>query len=128
MAPLARGPASRNVSCRSPVSQRGRNVKNLSLGKHLLVEVAPGLLDSDTTGMWLLMADLQYALRYLDKKNAPRRAATFPTVQRHARHTYDELVGLLPRLTISDDNRRQLEAQLSVLKARLILSGEVIPS
>ena len=103
-------------------------MKNLSLGKHLLVEIAPGLVDSDTTGMRLLMADLQYALNYLDKKHAQRHAAAFPTIQRHARHTYDELGGLLPRLTISGDNRRQLEAQLSVLKTRLIQLGEDIPN
>jgi uncharacterized membrane protein YccC len=103
-------------------------VKNPLLGKHLLVEVAPGLVDSDTTGMWLLMADLHYALSYLGEEDRQRHAATFPTIQRHARRTYDELVGLLPRLTISADNRRQLEAQLAVLKTRLIQLGEEIPN
>jgi len=103
-------------------------MKNQSSGKHLLSEVAPNLLDSDPTGMWLLMADLQYALTYLDEKEGQRYAATFPAIQRHARRTYDEIVGLLPRLTISDENRRQLEARISVLKTRLIQLGEDISS
>lgn len=111
------------------VARHGRrSVTNLISGKHLLSEVAPNLLDSDPTGMWLLMADLHYALTYLDEKEAPRYAATFPTIQRHARRTYDELVGLLPRLTTSDENRRQLEAQIAVLKTRLIQLGEDIPN
>jgi hypothetical protein len=75
----------------------------LGSGKRLLIEIAPSLIDLDKTGLALLLTDLQVALGYRDRKEAQASAATFQTIQRHARRTYDEVVGLLPRLTISDE-------------------------
>jgi hypothetical protein len=97
-------------------------------GKHLLVEIAPNLVDSDHTGMTLLLTDLQVALEYLDKKEAQLNAVSFQIVQGHARHTYDEILSLLPRLMLSDDNRRHLDAQIAVLKMRLLQLGEALPT
>jgi hypothetical protein len=68
--------------------------------------------------------DLQAALAYLHGKDATADATTFMMTQRHAHRTYDEAVSVLDSLNTSDRNRRYLEAQLAVLKTRLMLSGE----
>jgi hypothetical protein len=40
--------------------------------KHLLIDVAPNLIDSEPTGLLLLSTDLQVALEYLNRQGAPR--------------------------------------------------------
>jgi hypothetical protein len=40
--------------------------------KHLLIDVAPNLIDSDPTGMTLLSTDLHVALVYLNRHDALR--------------------------------------------------------
>ena len=97
---------------------------SLPSSRHLLVDLAPNLINSDRTGVQLLLTDLQVALTFLDGKDTNRDVATVLTIQRHARRTYDEVVGLLPHLTISDARRRELQVQISVLKARLVQLGQ----
>jgi hypothetical protein len=88
------------------------------------MELAPNLINSDPTGMKLLLTDLQVALAHLDKKDTLRDPVSILTVQRHARRTYDEAVALLPQLTISDDNCRYVQSQIALLKLRLVQLGE----
>ncbi len=82
------------------------------------------LIEPDSGGLTLLLMDLQAAVAYLCKKDAPEDAITFATVQRHARRTYDEAVRVLDGLTVADDTRRYLESQLALGKMRLLLVGE----
>jgi|SRR6185312_7543301 len=105
----------------------GATVDSLT-DKPLPVEFDPPLLDADYTGIALLMTDLQVALTYLDCKEGRRDTASFQAILRHARRTYDELLGVLPHLSISDDNRRHLDLQLPVLQMRLMRFGEEFPS
>ena len=84
----------------------------------------PDLIDSDTGGLMLLMADLQAALAYLHGKDASQDAITFLMIQRHAHRRYDESTSVLDTLTVPDHRRRYLESQLAILKTRLMLLGE----
>ena len=77
----------------------------------------------DSTGMNLLMTDLQLSVGYLEKKRL-RNSARSRTIQRHARHTYNEAVRLLAVQPFSEKNRRHLEAQAAILKDRLTQLGE----
>ena len=92
--------------------------------RHWPAGLAVDLIDSDSMGLTLLLMDLQAALAYLYGKDAPEDATTFIMIQRHARRTYDEAVSLLDSLSTSDRNRRYLEAQIAVLKTRLMLLGQ----
>jgi hypothetical protein len=94
--------------------------------KHLLIDVAPNLIDSDPTGMTLLSTDLHVALVYLNRHDAPRGSATLLARQRHARHAYDEAIALLPRLSLNDERRSCLRAQLAALRVRLRQLGETL--
>jgi hypothetical protein len=94
--------------------------------KHLLIDVAPNLIDSEPTGLLLLSTDLQVALEYLNRQDAPRGSATLRARQRHARHAYDEAIALLPRLSLNDERRSSVEAQLAALRVRLRQLGEKV--
>lgn len=85
---------------------------------------APILIDSVPAELWLLLADLHGALMYLEKRENPSYAATFPMIHRHAWCTYDEIIGVLPGLTISDEKRQLLAARLAVLETRLTQLGD----
>ena len=92
--------------------------------KHLLIDVAPNLIESEPTGILLLSTDLQVALEYLNRQDAPQGSAKLLARQRHARHAYDEAIALLPRLSLDDERRSSLKAQLAALRARLLQLGE----
>jgi hypothetical protein len=99
------------------------NVNSLQ-AKHLLIDLAPNLIDSDPTGMTLLSTDLHVALESVNRHDAPRGSATVQTRQRHARHAYDEAIALLPRWSLDDERRSCLESQLTALRVRLRQLGE----
>lgn len=84
----------------------------------------PDLIDPDYTGMVLLLTNLHAAVAYLERMVTQPQAAAGQTFRCYARHTYDEMIGMMPRLVFSDDHRRRLESQLAVLKVRLIQLGE----
>jgi len=90
---------------------------------HLLGGLPLLSVNRDSTGMNLLMADLQLSLGYLEKKRL-RNSARSRTIRRHARHTYNEAVRLLAVQPFSEKNRRHLEAQAAILKDRLTQLGE----
>jgi hypothetical protein len=97
---------------------------NAFQAKHLLIDVAPNLVDSDPTGILLLSTDLHVALVYLNRCDAPRGSTTLLARQRHARHAYDEAIALLPRLSLNNERRSCLQAQLTALRVRLRQLGE----
>lgn len=92
--------------------------------KYLSADFGARFIDSDSGGLTPLLMDLRAALAYLTKKDASQDITTFGMIRRHARRTYDEAVSVLDSLTVSDLRRRYLEAQLAVLKGRLMLLGE----
>ena len=92
--------------------------------KHLLIEVAPNLLDSDPTGITLLLTDLHVARTFLDRRDAAQGSATLLSRQRHARHAYDEGINLLSRLSLSERQRSLLKRHLALLRERLERLGE----
>jgi hypothetical protein len=106
------------------LDSKGECFLNSPASRHLLVELVPNLIDSDPTGMKLLLTDLQVALAHLDKEGTLGDSASHHTIRRHARRTYEEAVALLPRLIIRDDNRRYLQSRIALLKFRLAQSGE----
>jgi hypothetical protein len=85
------------------------------------------LADRNTTGMAVLLTDIQVAVDYLGENyktdtNAHEPAAI--AIRRHAWRTYQEAVDLLSCATISDEKRRYLEAQMAILHLRLVQTGE----
>jgi hypothetical protein len=92
--------------------------------KHLLIEVASNLIDSEPTGITLLLTDLYVARTSLDRPDAVPGSATLLARQRHARHAYDEGINLLSRLSLSERQRSRLERHLAILRERLVRLGE----
>lgn len=74
--------------------------------------------------MVLLLTDLHAAVVYLERMVTQPQATGVQTFRGYARHIYDEMIGTMPRLVISDDDRRRLESQIAVLKVRLVQLGE----
>lgn len=77
----------------------------------------------EPTQTTLLMAELQLALGYLEKRQL-QDSARSRSIRRHARQSYDEAVRLLAAHSFSDKNRHHLEAQAAISKERLIGLGE----
>ena len=92
--------------------------------KHLLIDVAPNLIDSHPTGITLLLTDLRVARSSLDRRDVLPGSATLLARQRHARHAYDEGLNLSTRLSLNEQQRFLLETQLSMLRMRLVRLGE----
>jgi hypothetical protein len=97
---------------------------NPSQPKHLLIDVAPNLIDSYPTGITLLLTDLRVARSSLDRRDALPGSATLLARQRHARHAYDEGLSLSTRLSLDERQRFLLETHLSMLRVRLVRLGE----
>ena len=89
----------------------------------LLVGQPPHPVARDSTGIDLLMADLQLSVGYLEKRRL-RNSARSRMIRRHARVTYNEAVRLIAVHSFSDTNRRHLEAKATILRDRLTQLGE----
>jgi hypothetical protein len=82
--------------------------------------MSPDLVETRTV-VTLLLADLHCALADLaGRSRSPARAYALQSL---ALRTYAEVLGLLPRLSISEDEHRAIRLQAAVLKARMMELG-----
>jgi hypothetical protein len=118
------GPEQEQVLQPSALVSNGRVSLGAPSDKHLLEKLTPNPGDPDTSGISFLLTNLQVTLSFLDKMDTLRSTASVLAVQRHARRTYDEVIGLLQLLTISDADRLHIEERINLLRLRLIQLGE----
>lgn len=92
-------------------------------GSRLFVDIPSDPASQAPMQVNSLMAELQIALGYLEKKRLPNSARS-RSVRRHARQSYNAAVRLLAAQSFSDQNRHHLEAQAAISKERLMRLGE----
>jgi hypothetical protein len=84
------------------------------------------LEQSHRIGMQFLLADLATAMTFLDVSRVTGLEESRLRNLQNARHVYDTVIRLMPKVEPSHEERAVLEDRLAELKRRLIASGQLI--
>ena len=84
------------------------------------------LEQSHRIGVQFLLADLATALTFLDVSEVTGLEESRLRNLQNARHVYDTVIRLMPKVAPSHGERAVLEDRLAELKRRLIATGESI--